>query len=129
MVVVASSLLNNGLGNRADRSGSGELDRSQRTIERFFDIAAFRPPGQYAFGTGGRNILRGPGYVNIDFSVFKNIRIAESQNLQFRSEFFNLTNTPQFGLPDGTLGSFSFGRISSLAGEMRQIQFSLKFLF
>ena len=67
--------------------------------------------------------------MNLDFSVFKNIRLRESRNLQFRSEFFNLTNTPQFGPPDGTLGSFSFGGISSLAGEMRQIQFALKFLF
>ena len=128
-VAVASSLLNTGGGNRADRAGSGKLDRSQRSLTRFFDISAFRQPAQYAFGTAGRDILYGPGYVNLDFSVFKNIRLRESRNLQFRSEFFNLTNTPQFGPPDGTLGSFSFGGISSLAGEMRQIQFALKFLF
>lgn len=128
-VVVASAVTNTGTGNRADRIGNGTLTRSQRTPDRFFDTAAFKSPALLTFGNSGRDILFGPGLVNFDFSLFKNIRLGESRSLQFRSEFFNLFNTPQFGLPDGTLGVGSFGKISSLAGEMRQIQFSLKFLF
>src|SRR5438034_661208 len=54
---------------------------------------------------------------------------SEKRSLQFRSEFFNFFNTPQFGLPDGTLGATTFGTISTLANDMRQIQFSLKLLF
>lgn len=123
----SASLLNTGGGNRADRLSDGKLD--DRNIGRWFDTTAFGPPAQYAFGTGGRNILYGPGTVNFDFSLFKNIRFRESMNLQFRSEFFNLFNTPSFGLPAATRGAGGFGQISSLVGDMRQIQFSLKFLF
>lgn len=126
-VTEAASLLNTGGGNRADRLGQGTLD--ERTVARWFDTAAFGPPAQYAFGTAGRNLLYGPGMVHFDFSLFKNVRFGESRNLQFRSEFFNFFNTPQFGLPAATRGAGGFGQISSLVADMRQIQFSLKFLF
>ena len=128
-VTLASPGTNTGTGNRADRTGGGSLSRDQRTLSRFFDTNAFQTPAQFKYGNAGRDILYGPGLVNFDFSLFKNIRFSEARSLQFRSEFFNLFNTPQFGLPDGTLGAFTFGTISSLAGTMRQIQFSLKLLF
>ncbi len=128
-VVLGTPVTNTGTGNRASRIGSGTLSRSERTLRRFFDTSAFTTPPAFTYGNAGRNILYGPGMVNFDFSFFKNFRIRESRTLQFRSEFFNLFNTPQFGSPDGTLGAGSYGQISSLANDMRQIQFSLKFLF
>jgi hypothetical protein len=53
----------------------------------------------------------------------------ESKNLQFRVESFNLTNTPQFGLPNSAVGSPAAGTITSLVGNPRQIQFALRFAF
>src|SRR5262249_54210586 len=126
---LAAPTTNTGTGSRPNRTGEGSLPRSQRTLQRFFDVTAFSTPTQFTYGNAGRNILYGPGYVNFDFSLFKNIRLGETRALQFRSEFFNLFNTPQFGLPDATIGLDSAGRISSLAGEMRQIQFGLKLIF
>jgi hypothetical protein len=62
------------------------------------------------FGSAGRNIAQGPGYANWDFSAFKNIRVAEGKQFQFRAEFFNLFNHPNFGKPNTDLTSPLFGR-------------------
>jgi hypothetical protein len=82
------------------------------------------------FGTCGTGLLRGPSQRNLDLSVQRDFRITEGSRLQFRSEFFNFTNTPQFGLPnsDRAAGS-SFGEISSTVSNPRIIQFALKYLF
>ncbi len=86
-------------------------------------------PATYAYGNLGRNVLFGPGLYNVDFSAFKNFRIAERTTLQFRSEFFNLLNTPAFSNPNATVGTGSFGTITSTKSDNRQIQFALKLLF
>jgi hypothetical protein len=80
------------------------------------------------FGTAGRNIAEGPGYANWDFSVFKNIRIVESKELQFRAELFNVLNHTNFRLPDSDISSPTFNQIQA-AQPARQIQLALKFLF
>ena len=81
-----------------------------------------------SFGNSGRNILDGPGYQNVNFSLVKNTAIREAATIQFRTEFFNLFNHPNFGLPDNFVGSPSFGRLIS-ADSPRHIQFGLKLLF
>jgi hypothetical protein len=93
--------------------------------------SAFALPAQYTYGNFGRNVLRGPGVSNVDFSLFKNFRIKERANVQFRSEFFNLFNTPTFSNPNATFQSANFGTISSTAfgHDNREIQFALKLLF
>ena len=53
----------------------------------------------------GTGILEGPGFKNVDFSMFKNFGITERVKLQFRAEFFNLLNTPQFNVPNRTLNT------------------------
>ena len=98
------------------------------TPERWFDTAAFAIPARGNFGNAGRNILDGPGLAQINASVVKNFAIAESRSLQFRAELFNLTNRTNFDLPDLTVESPTFGRISS-AQSPRRVQFGLKFLF
>jgi hypothetical protein len=81
-------------------------------------------------GTTPRNYLVGPGISNLDFSTFKNFAFAERYNLQFRAEFFNLTNTPQFVNPNNNLTDSNFGQLQSTRlGSERQIQFALKFSF
>jgi len=58
------------------------------------------------FGTAGRNIAQGPGYGDWDFSAFKNIRVAEGKEFQFRAEFFNIFNHPNFANPYGGQNGF-----------------------
>jgi hypothetical protein len=72
--------------------------------------------------------MDGPGYQNVNFSLVKNTLIREAAIIQFRAEFFNLFNHPNFGLPDNFVGSPSFGRLVS-ADSPRRIQFGLMLLF
>jgi hypothetical protein len=106
----------------------GDARLSNPTPERWFNTAAFVIPPFGSFGNSGRNILDGPGYQNLNFSLVKNTAIKENINLQLRAEFFNLFNHPNFGLPDNFLGSPSFGSILS-ADSPRRIQFGLKLVF
>lgn len=73
--------------------------------------------------------MRGRGISNFDLSIFKNFRITERVSLQFRTESFNLMNTPQFDFPDQNLNAVQFGVISNQANNPRQTQFGLKVLF
>lgn len=115
------------LGNdRPNLTGQAKLDN--RTPERWFNTAAFAIPPFGSFGNSGRNILDGPGFQNVNFSLVKNTAIREAATIQFRTEFFNLFNHPNFGLPDNFVGSPSFGRLIS-ADSPRRIQFGLKLLF
>jgi hypothetical protein len=85
--------------------------------------------GPYRFGNSGRNVVVGPGVAALDFSMQKVFRITEKSNLQFRAEFFNLPNHPIFNLPGMTVGTVSYGVISSTHIDSRQIQFGLKLRF
>ena len=80
------------------------------------------------FGNAGRNIARGPGFVNLDASLLKDFRVSESARFQFRAEVFNLANHANFGLPISDLASPNFGRILT-ASQARLMQFALKFIF
>lgn len=115
--------------------GNGSLPSDQRTRAKWFNTAAFSPAPAGQWGNSGRNILQGPGTKTVDFSFFKNTRIAESKNLQIRAEFFNLFNTPQFNNPGATAGTSSLGIITSAGSEPtfqrieRQIQLAAKINF
>ncbi len=80
------------------------------------------------FGTSGVGVVRGPGLIQFDLSLQKQFPIKEKYDIEFRSEFFNLTNTPHFGAPTQSIDSTTFGEITSAQGE-RSIQFALKFRF
>jgi ABC-type branched-subunit amino acid transport system permease subunit len=83
-------------------------------------------------GNAARNLLTGPGTTNLDLSIFKNMpikRISESFNIQFRAEFFNAPNHPQFDLPNAVIGNASAGIISKTVGSPRDIQLSLRLAF
>lgn len=132
--VLANSVSNAG-GSRPDRFKSGELENP--TIARWFDTslgtaasgAAFGTPAVFTFGNSARNILRGPGRTNVDFSMFKNFMFTESLKLQFRAEFFNLLNHAQFDLPNPAVGNPNAGIINSIVGTPRQVQFALRLSF
>jgi hypothetical protein len=96
--------------------------------DAWFNTSAFAISPYGTLGNAGRNILTGPGFSSVNVSVIKNTLIREGLNLQFRAEFFNLLNSPNFFLPDSFVGSPAFGRVLA-AGTPRRLQFGLKLLF
>jgi hypothetical protein len=112
------------VGNPAGPSGPAMLDH-------YFNAAAFAVPSASSpFGSVGRNSFRGPNFFQWDLGVNKNFRLPfrEGAALQFRSEFFNVLNHTNFGLPDQNINDAAFGSIRSTFPP-RQIQFALKLLF
>jgi hypothetical protein len=114
---------------RPDRIGNGNLPRSERTPERWFDRGAFTVPAAYTFGNAGVNIIEGPGLVNFDAAVARVFRLTERFRLDFRTEFFNALNEAQFGFPNMTVDRPVGATISSTDRPARQIQFGLKLVF
>ncbi len=116
---------------RPNRIANGNLPSDQRSPNQWFDINAFPLPTGYAFGNAGRNVLEGPGQQVLDGSVRKEFAITERQQIEFRVEFFNMLNHPNFAQPDPFIddGPGAAGTISSLSIPMRQIQFGLKYRF
>ncbi|HST51926.1 MAG TPA: TonB-dependent receptor [Pyrinomonadaceae bacterium] len=106
-------------------------------VNRWFDTSVFVNPTSPVthFGSLGRNVIIGPGFNNTDFSVIKNTKLTETTTVQFRTEFFDVFNHPNFGQPGRTVGSATFGKITNTrfatgdSGSSRQIQFALKLLF
>ncbi len=80
-------------------------------------------------GTAGRNILRADGINRIDFGVLKNIKIFEGHTLQFRADFFNATNTRDFGIPEGRVNSAAFLNQWGTNGGNRRIVLGLRYQF
>ena len=105
-----------------------DLPGSQQTTSQFFNTAAFTLAPQFTIGTSSRNPVRGPHYRNADVAIIKRTYFGETRNVEFRAEFFNLTNTPPLGAPNTVFASAGFGSITS-AGDPRVIQFGLKVNF
>ena len=110
----------------------GNSNNGPRAVSAWLNTRAFQRldpvlnAGQ--FGTEGRNVNIGPAYADWDFGALKNFKVAESKQLQFRAEMFNILNRTNFRLPDSDISSPTFNHI--LAAEApRQIQFALKFLY
>jgi Carboxypeptidase regulatory-like domain/TonB dependent receptor len=102
----------------------------------YVDAAAFAVPAKntagvfIAPGTGGRDIVRGPGSSNIDLAIFKNFPITERIKGQFRGQAYNLTNTPHFANPNSDLTGNGFGEITStIPFTYRQLELGLRFTF
>jgi len=103
----------------------------------WFDTSAFARVTEVRFGNVGRNTMSGPGVVNMDLSLFRTFKLTEKLGMQFRAEAFNLSNTPHFGNPIGSINSSNFGRILSTQsgtgrdaiGGSRQFRFGLRLSF
>lgn len=99
----------------------GDPTRTSRQPNDWLSAAAFAIPtnaeitaGNF-YGNEGVGVVRSPGLVNLDFSVFKNFEVREGMRLQFRTEIFNATNTPYFGSPGSvglTVGTPTFGKVT-----------------
>jgi Carboxypeptidase regulatory-like domain/TonB-dependent Receptor Plug Domain/TonB dependent receptor len=110
----------------AVKPGFGKLDNP--TVNHWYDVSAFALPAAGFQGNAGRNVIRGPGLRAFDFSLLKNFPINERSKIQFRTEFFNLTNHPNFGFPDSNIANATAGVISS-AYDGRSIQMGLRLAF
>jgi Carboxypeptidase regulatory-like domain len=97
------------------RAGGGSLFRTITAAQRV--------------GNAGRNILRSDGINNIDFGILKNTRIGENQRLQIRADFFNFTNSRDFGIPDSTVTSTNFLNQWATDGGNRRIIVGLRYVF
>jgi hypothetical protein len=132
----------------ANRSGDGDTRNPDRpslnpafsgpvvlgSPNQWFNPNAFILPTAGTYGNLGRGVYRGPGLADLDLSLFKTTRLTERTNLQFRAEFFNALNHPNFGIPNATVFSGtafnpSAGLITATNTTSRQIQFGLKLFF
>lgn len=101
------------------------------TLSQWFNTSCFSAPDPGELGIASRTPVSGPGFVNTDFSVIKHFPLPrEETRLDFRAEFFNLFNHPQFGLPGSDFNSpLTFGVVNSTVNNPRVIQFAVKLLF
>ncbi len=135
---------------RPDQIGRPHLSTARKVREDYFGEGANNGPDYFSvpihltggtgpnqgrFGTLGRDSFRGPAFYDYDFAFIKDTPFgirrsgAELVDLQFRSEFFNLFNIVDMGLPSNVLAGTGFGEINQTAGNSRQIQLSLKLIF
>jgi len=114
-----------------------------QNANQYYDPSAFSLPQSGTLGNLARSSIIGPGFANFDLTLKKKFAFGESRNLEFRSEFFNLFNRPNFRIPeeeqrtvlvrptaDNPTGSVpAAGRLTSTTSASRQIQFSLRYEF
>ncbi|MCC6263736.1 MAG: TonB-dependent receptor [Bryobacterales bacterium] len=126
------------LGIQGDRAGTGvggqrpdvvgDWKVEEKTVNRWFNPAAFMVPAVGTFGNLGRNVLIGPGTNNWDLSAQKFFRITEGTKAEFRAEMFNAPNHLSYWSVATTVGASNFGQVTN-AMDPRTFQFALKMIF
>ncbi len=120
--------------------GASLVPTGGRSIAQWINPLAFATPKDGTFGNAPRDLDRGPGAWQMDLGVTKRFLLTEMAHLEFRSEFFNLFNHSQYGLPQATFGVPGFGSITQTvntttpvspvgSGTPREIQFALRLQF
>jgi hypothetical protein len=108
---------------------------SHPTLSAWFNASCFSQPSAGELGNANRTPLSGPDFVNTDFSVIKHFVPREGMRIDFRAEFFNLFNHPQFGAPGGNgygadfASPSTFSNINYTVNNPRLVQFGLKLAF
>ncbi|MGA2116340.1 MAG: TonB-dependent receptor [Bryobacteraceae bacterium] len=119
-------------GQRANIVGNQALPtdrpRAQR-VREWFNTAAYAFPGNGILGDASRSPGTGPGFINFDTSVLKDIHVTEFRYFQLSGRFFNTFNRANFSIPNGSLGSPAFGTISSTVNQGRYTQVTLRYIF
>jgi outer membrane receptor protein involved in Fe transport len=128
----SNTTFSQGGGQRPNLTGQQlRLADGERSIARWFNTAAFSAPPPFTFGNAPRTLgsIRSDGIANADLSLVRTTKLAGRTALQFRSELFNLLNTPRFAPPNTSFGSPAFGQVNNQANQPRVIQFALKVVF
>ena len=108
---------------------------STKSLHEYFNTAAFAPQPLGTIGNTGRNTMFGPHFRHVDMSIFKDFPVKEGVNLQVRAEGYNISNTPNWYINNGsgnaTLGSTTFGTVTDYDPNYtpRLLQFALKVQF
>jgi hypothetical protein len=100
-----------------------------KTLNAYLNRAAFAQPDPGTFGNYVRNSLTGPAFWKIDLALSRLVPLSSTQNVELRLEAFNVTNHFNWGQPNSNLLSSTFGRILSITGDPRILQFGIKYGF
>jgi hypothetical protein len=117
----------NGLADRVDQVSDDVY--GDKTLNNYLNRAAFANPAPGTFGNHPRNSIKGPGAWKTDLAVSRLFNFTTTRQLEVRLEAFNLFNTMNWGNPILTLNSGNFGRIQSISGDPRILQFGIKYGF
>jgi len=130
--ITASATALNTPGNtqRPDLTGTQKVLGNYGPGQLYFDTSVYANPAAATFGNMTRNtgVLREPSFANLDFSLVKQFGLGGKRMGEIRADVFNLPNTLHYSGPNTTLGSTTFGQVTSAYGE-RQMRFSVRFLF
>ena len=122
-----------GGGNRPNWVPGASDKTADQNLYHWYNTAAFTQPPSYTYGNVSRTLpdINGPRFFDMDASLFKTFPLTERFKLQFRAEAFNLTNTPSFEPPGGSLNSATYGVVTSTMtpAHTREIQFALRLSF
>jgi hypothetical protein len=86
-------------------------------------------PAQFTYGNAGRNILYNNRLIQLDMSLYKSFKVTEARSFEFRAMAYNLTNTPSFSSPNGSVNLATGGTVTSTRNQPRLFEFGLKFSF
>ncbi|MBS1815098.1 MAG: TonB-dependent receptor [Acidobacteria bacterium] len=129
---VTNSTARTNTGAFSDRPNqSRDANIANPNIDRWFDTSVFTPQDFGTVGSARRASVYGPHYRHFDLALARTFALHDNVKLQFRAESFNLTNTPNFGQPNGTLGTSTFGKVTAtrLGSTPRQMQFAARLSF
>ncbi len=137
--VISTDRANTGVGGqRPNLNPNGCTPGFQRSLAHWFNNTCYVQPAQYTYGTVHANTLRSDMHRQYDASIFKNFAMPHNSQLQFRAEFFNISNTTSFSAPGASITSSAsttpvdtstYGQITSTSIPSRDIQFALKYDF
>ena len=113
---------------RPNLVGDPVLPREERTLNRWFNTAAFANPQLFTFGNAPRSVLRGPANVTTDLTIEKSIPVSGRIKVDLRAEAYNLLNRVNYNMPGVALGAADFGVISS-ARPARTVQLGARISF
>jgi len=118
----------NGMANQRVDQVSDDVYGS-KTLTNYLNPAAFAQPAAGRFGTHRRNSIKGPGFHKVDLALSRLVSLASTRTIELRLEVFNLFNTFNWGPPNANFGSGTFGRITTMTGDPRIMQFGIKYGF
>jgi len=134
--VLGSNVSNNGKTTGDRPNVTGNPNTGPKTIAKWFNTSVYSSPAPppaanpaaFVYGNASRGSINSPAYRDVDINASRNFILPREMGLQFRAEFFNVLNHPNYGLPGATFGTAAFGQITT-ALDPRDIQFALKLKF